>query len=276
MVFLPGDSQMPSTILSHLARLALGAAVLPSALTAADATANNYWLRLSGGAWLAPLDGSFAYGTGGDDGTKVGLDEVGLDERETNLFVEANVQLPFFLDVHAGYWALGTSGSGTLSQNIEFGDQVFLATDTIDSTLDITDLWAELAFGINTDLVGASIGVAVHLLAIDSTFTSRSSGESETFDEAFPIPMLAVRAHVHPFAALGLECVGHGISLDLDEGEVTVLDLRAQIVWRPWDRLGIFVGYRHFVVDILVEADDDSGVLDTTLSGPYAGLLAQF
>lgn len=267
---------MSTTTLPRLALLALSAAALPTALHAADATANDYWVRISGGAWVAPLDGNFAYGTEGAQGTEADLSELGLDDRETNLFVEANIQLPFLLDIHAGYWTFGTAGSGTLSRNIQFGDQVFVATDTVDSSLDLSDLWAELAFGINTDLVGASIGVAVHYLAIDSTLTSQTFAQSTTFDEAFPVPMLAARAHVHPLASLGVEFVGHGISLDLDEAELTLLDLRAQIVWRPLDMLGIFLGYRHFLVDIVAEADDDSGVLDITLSGPYAGLLAQF
>src|SRR5690606_10573992 len=99
-----------------------------------DATANNYWVRLSGGAWLAPLEGRFAYGTDGDEGTETELSELGLADRETNLFVEANLQIPFFLDVHAGYWTFSTAGRGTLSQNIQFGDELFLATDTVDST----------------------------------------------------------------------------------------------------------------------------------------------
>lgn len=267
---------MPTVILPRLTLLALSAAVMPSALAAADSTANNYIARLSGGVWLAPVEGQFAYGTGGGQGTVVELGELGLEDSEANLYVEANLQIPFFLDLHAGYWSFGTSGSGTLSQTIEFGDETFVATDTVNSSLDVSDLWAELAWGINTDLVGASIGIAVHFMTIESSISSQSFTQSETFDESFPVPMLALRVHAHPLASLGFEFVGHGISVDLDEVEATILDLRIQAVWRPLDMLGVALGYRHFLVDIAAEDGEDSGMVDVTLSGPYAGLLAQF
>lgn len=267
---------MPIRFFLPLAVMAVSAALLPSIVGAAESTANDYIVRLSGGAWLAPIEGQFAYGTGGSPGTSVDLGELGLDDRETNVYVEASLQIPYFLDLHAGFWSFGSSGTGTLSRTIDFGDETFVVTDTVDSSLDISDYWAELAWGLSTDLVGASIGVAVHFMAIESSISSRTFPQRETFDEAFPVPMLALRVHVHPWASLGVEFVGHGISLDLDEVEATILDLRAQAVWRPFDMLGVVVGYRHFLVDITADDGDDSGMVDVTLSGPYAGLLAQF
>lgn len=267
---------MSTAILSRLTLLALSAAVVPATLVAADSTANNYIARLSGGVWLAPVEGQFAYGTGGGQGTAVELGELGLEDSEANLYVEANLQIPFFLDLHAGYWSFGTTGTGTLSQTIEFGGEIFNANETVNSSLDVRDLWAEVAWGINTDLIGASIGLAVHFMAIESTITSQSFGQSETFDESFPVPMLALRVHAHPLASLGFEFVGHGIRLDMSEVELTVLDLRLQAIWRPLNMLGVTLGYRHFLVDITAEDGDDRGMVDVTLSGPYAGLLAQF
>lgn len=251
--------------------LALCAGTLVSA---ADDTANDYWIRLQANAWFAPLDGNFAYTDNNVPPTSMSVDEIGLGDSETNLMAEVSLQLPFFLDFHVGGWTFGTSGSNTLSRDIEFGDVTFNASDTITSKIDLSDFYGEIAWGLNFDLVGFSIGLAAHFLSVDGEL--RSTTQNADFDGSIPVPMVAVRAHVNPLASLGFEGVLHGLSLSVGEYDTTVLDLRLQAIYRPIDMLGVIGGLRHYVLDIEGKDGNEEVLIDLTLSGPFVGLVAQF
>src|SRR5690606_30326034 len=147
--------------------------------------------------------------------TAVTVDEVGLGDSETNLMGEVSLQLPFFLDFHVGGWAFGTSGSGTITRNITIEDQTFVAGTTVTSKVDLSDFYGEIAWGLNFDLVGFSIGLAGHFLSVDGEL--RSTVQNADFDGDAPVPLVAVRAHVNPLASLGFEAVLHGLSLSVGD-----------------------------------------------------------
>jgi hypothetical protein len=263
-------------VLSIGALVGLGTVGLSTTCAAADSTANDYWVRASVAAWMAPLDGDFAYGVNGGTGDSASTDELGLDDSEVNLMGEISLQIPFFLDVHLGGWNFGTEGRGQLTRDIAFGDQTFSASDMVATTVDLSDIYGEIAWGLNTDLVGASIGLAVHWMSAEIKLVDETASLSDSADGSFPIPALALRAHVNPLDVLGVEAVVHGLSLGLGDVEANVLDARLQVVYRPLAMLGVFAGYRHLLIDIAADDGEDKAAIDVTLSGPYLGLLAQF
>jgi len=242
------------------------------ALGAADDRANDYWLRLSAAAWGPSQSGQAGFTTDGRDPGTADLADLGLDGTQTGLMADVDVQVPiiFLPDVHLGAWTTASEGSGTLGSTQAIGDTTFAAGSKVDSTLDLTDLWAELSWRpIDFGLAGFAVGLGVH--ALDIHLEEKASGTTATFDETLPIPVLVLRGHVNPIPSLGFEAILHGMNYN----DTNFLDLRAQAVWRPMDWLGVMAGWRHVALDATIDDGQDHADLNLTLSGPYLGALVQ-
>ncbi len=242
-------------------------------LGAADERANDFLLRLSAAGWGAALGGSLGFTEDGRTPDTADMATLGLDGTQPGYMVDVNFHMPiiFLPDVHVGMWRTGAEGAGNLSEELAIGDVVFTDGERVESTLTLTDLWAELSWRpIDLNIAGFAVGVALH--AVDVHFEARSSSSTETFDETLPIPVLVLRGHVNPLKNLGFEAILHGVSYD----GYTFADLRAQALWRPLDNLGVMAGWRHVAMQAEIDDGDDQAEIDLTLSGPYVGALLQF
>lgn len=240
------------------------------ALAAAPAMADEMVSFKAGYLTLSP-EGEFAVSNGGF-GTKVDMeDDLGFDDSE-EFMAEAAVQLGSFR-LTAGYLPLKFSGSGTISEPIQFGDQTFIANTTVDSDVDI-DLydvgltWYLLNFD---DLpVRLQIGpeVSVKFVDADLSMTDLTTGINESESVSAAVPTLGLRGRVGLADFLAL--VGRIGYLEYDDN--SFLDADAQLEFSPLPLVGIFAGYRYFDLEV----DESDVFLDVTFDGPYGGAFIRF
>jgi hypothetical protein len=243
---------------------------------AADDGTWDYWVRVQASATMASLDGKAAYSKDGLKGTSVSTSDIALDSSEISPVIEVGLGAPLFdFGANLGYATFSTSGDSTLTEDVNFGGQTYLASTKIRSESKITDLYVEGYWApIALNLAGFSLGVAVHKLDVSASLDA--VGQSAKFDESAILPTLAVRAYVSPLDMLEVEAMVHGLAVPFGDASGSFLYAQAQVAYYPIENVGVIGGYRRAMIDVEIESGKDKAVADVSLSGPYLGLAAQF
>ena len=242
-------------------------------LAAVDKRASNYWVRLQAAATMIQPTGEVGYGGGNVD-----LKDLSLDDDVWAPVLNATAQLPLLIDARVGYVSTELEGTAALGYDWSFGGVNLPAGTDLKTTVTLSDSHAELAFRlpIPTEIASAAIGLGIHYIDLELK-QEPAGGSAITVDGAIPVPTLGLYASVNPIPLIGLEASAQGMESSAGDGKAEILDIRGQVVIRPWNKFGAVVGYRYATYNIRL---DDNTVgnaeADLDLSGFYAGLLAQF
>lgn len=243
---------------------------LLSVVFAAPAVADEIFSLKIGFASIDP-DGKFA-GENGGVATKIDFDDDLNFDNSEGVFAEAAVQLGRFR-VSGGYLPLDFSGNGTITSDINFNGQTFSASTNVSSDvkIDVFDI-AVAFYVIDFDdgplrvQLGPELGVKI--ADIDMSVRDTSGGATESVSGTVPVPTIGARGRIALSDFVGV--VGRIGYLEIRDN--SFLDAEVQIEYSPLPMLGVFAGYRYIDVDV-----DESGViLQSTFSGPFAGVLARF
>jgi hypothetical protein len=256
--------------------LLVGSATLGAADGAAD-----YWVRGMPSLWVASLDGNCTYRQGATPGTRFEAKDLGVANRENVIALEAGAQIPFLFGFHAGYSDYKTDGTTTLTQNLQFGAQLFTAGTAVKTDLDLKDLYGEICVRPLPEIpvvnFGFSLGLAAHLT--DNHVGLAGGGLATTLDKKITIPVLAVRAHVNPLSLLGFEARLHLMDVTLSDNHLQYIDAALQTSYRPITWVGIIAGYRYNVFHVRFKdpmGSDSSADASFTKTGPFVGVIAKF
>lgn len=247
------------------------------ATVASASAAEPRFARVTVGGWRTAGSGDLAYAESGVQPAQASLGELGIDEPAWALQLEADLDLPLLLGVHAGFASFSTEGSGTLQRSIVFGDAVFTADDRVDGELSVDDAWGEIGIEpLDTPVADLGIGLGVHLQRVDLRLRSELTGRRDRFDEDIAIPVLAMRGRLSPLPWLAFEARAHLFALSLDSLDGTFLDARLQLAVTPLPWLGAVAGWRTMRYDLDASRSGDRVSVDADLSGFFAGALVQF
>ncbi len=223
-------------------------------------------VELGGRYWAPAPSGDLSY-----KGDNLDL-ENNLDfEREgvPNLYARAGLAM-LMLDIH--YTRLDYSGKGrNITQETMFGDiNLNDYTDiSTDSRLDILHLGA--MFSLPLPVLDLGLGAGVYYL--DGKAEIKANGEKERGSAKVPLPVAKGRLQFSPPGLdLYLSLAGEGLAYS---GH-SFYDLRGTLGYSLQDfflaDLRLEGGYRHISIDY----DQEDLELDTSFSGPFAGLSLNF
>ncbi len=216
-------------------------------------------------------DGTFA-GNNGGIGTTIDLDsDLNFDESE-DVYAEAALQLGR-IRFSAAYLPLEFSGAGALNRDITFGGQTFTAGTNVSSDVEAEVIDIGLAFHLldfDDGPARVQLGpeVAVKVVDVDMSIADPAGATAESVSATVPVPTIGARGRIAFSDYAGV--VGRIGYLEISGN--SFLDADIQLEFSPLPLVGIFVGYRYLDVDV----DESDVVLDSTFSGPYAGVLARF
>jgi hypothetical protein len=165
------------------------------------------------------------------------------------------------------------NGSKTLDSAITFNGQNFSAGRQVKSSLDadIFDLGLSYYFLNFDDLparVQLGVEAAVKTIRAKVSLKDPGLGISQSNSAIVPIPTVGLRARVALADFIGLVGRAGGLAYSGNH----FIDAEAQIEFSPLPGLGAFVGYRH----IELQVDHSNVFVDTSFSGPMAGVFVRF
>jgi hypothetical protein len=216
-------------------------------------------------------DGIFA-ANDGSIGTEIDFDnDLNFDDSE-NIYAQAALQFGR-IRISAEYLPLDFSGNNTITRDISFGGQTFPAGTNVSSDveMDVFDFAMAIhLLDIDDGPLRLQLGpeVAVKVADIDMSFRDTVSSAAESVSATVPVPTIGARGRIAFSDYAGV--VGRIGYLEVSGN--SFLDADIQLEFSPLPLLGIFAGYRYVDVDV----DESDVVVNSTFSGPYAGVLARF
>jgi hypothetical protein len=204
-------------------------------------------------------------------GTRIDTQKDLTFNHSDNITAEAALQFGNWR-LQAGYLPLDFKGSGTLTRDVTFNGQTYVASTQVTSQVkeDIFDLAATYYLINMNDMPSRfqlGIQAAVALINLDTSLSAVGKTENK-LNVTVPIPAIGLRARVALADFLGIVGRVDYAAYSSDH----FLNADAQVEFSPVPLLGIYAGYR-----TINQKLENSGVfLDTTMAGPYIGVFARF
>jgi hypothetical protein len=251
---------------------------LPLALVLAfaaptPALALGDWVGVEGSIWRndqdgqASIDGDFFAGTTFDFQDTLDLEKSDSSKMGRVWFKMGKTRLIF------DYLDSSREGSKTLTQSFVFDDTLYVATEDVDSRLNLKLLQAQMRFTLaDLKIVEVGVGFGLNQAQVNMVMDGSISGRNE-LDEKVPYPTLAAAVTIKPFPGFHIRAEANGLNANISGTRVSVLDTRLQIEMYVAHVLGFFAGYRNYRFDAV---DEDFGSIENTFKGPYAGIGLKF
>ncbi len=235
----------------------LAAFALIALTTSAFAEDEPYSFKVEIGTWNHGFDGYYS----------AGPDNVDLkheDESQGVVGFEITHQLPLIPNLKLRHTEIDTTGGGTASTQIIFGDQTFTAGTDLNSVIDIRYSDVILFYRVIDTFFQVDVGITTKLIDGEIKLSSTTNSRLERF--ASPVTMGYVGFQLNT-PVDGLSLSANGSLLDL--GTHNISDYSAQVSYEHASGFGANLGYRA----INLEVDGLDGVdADATIDGAYLNL----
>jgi outer membrane protein len=223
-----------------------------------------------GAYWFPKLTGSAQTNAIGD--TRFDFKDT-LGVKDENIpFGEAFLRLGS-TTLRVGYAQIAFDGNKTLSDNLTFNGTTYLATENVNSSLDMKMLDGEVQFDFlrpDVGVAGFNIGLVLKVKYVDGQVELRSVSQGATVKEfKAPIPMVG--------AAAGVGFLKDMVRVDARAAGIAysgnhLYDADAYASFAPLPFVRIQGGYRY--IDLKI--DKDGTLASFKLSGPYLGAQLSF
>jgi hypothetical protein len=170
-------------------------------------------------------------------------------------------------------------GRGTLDADISEGGITIPAGTAVSTDFDLGLHTAYLTFDLIPGDWELGLGFGVVVMDVDLA-TSDGMGNRVAADEAVPIPVIAARVGVG-LGPVELEALAGGVTYDIDDEDVTFLDLDVNGRLRllgDGDRAAgwLTLGLRHASFEAEYADSSDEVAADLQFTGPYLGVRFTF
>ncbi|MFK5956237.1 MAG: hypothetical protein QM477_07315 [Planctomycetota bacterium] len=219
-----------------------------------------------------------------------------------NIDVASNRETVFFYGARGGFAPfeviVNKFGYDGTSSGLAKGGATFLgvtlpATETLAADVNLDMSLTKLMIGI--DVINTPVARAGFLIGVDFFEFNRfsataaetktilgvdviSQGDSQLFlsNESAPVPIFGARGDFQlPFGVrLGAEVTG--ISANVDQADISLLDIEVNANYEPWDNVEVVLGYRSIDMKVAGAISGTQLDADIKLSGPFFGVSLYF
>jgi hypothetical protein len=235
----------------------------PSPITDHFALSGIYFLGHVG------TDGQFDSGKG-VSGTPFSAERtLGLADRTS----QARAELMFRLEqrgrLRMDFLDLRRSGQANIDEPLQFGDQLFLAHEVLQSEVDWrqTDFTYTYSF-LRGDHYELGVGAGLHLLQAQATAQVPNTPQRQVYSAAGPFATLAVDGSVRLARYWTLSARGQYLKVNVSSttGMLGIYHADLQYRWRP--NLAVGLGYEYERVEVDLLHSDPSGYVQLNINGP--------
>lgn len=203
-------------------------------------------------------------------GTEINAEEdLGLDDFEMLPQVELTLLPGEHHLVRLSALSARRSATKLIEREIVFDDEVYVPTERVDSTLNLTMFG--LTYGYRflvhpRSEITATFGIQVAEVEANAVVRSRVIRDAES--GVAPLPLVGVEGRFDFSRRWSAELRGQYLTVDIDRVDGSILDARAAITWRMNPYLLLGVGYRSFTIEVDSRDEGTPGFVDLGLDGP--------
>ena len=216
--------------------------------------------------------------SGGQPGDEVDLEDLfGAADSETIFQFDALFRVTYFHRFEFGAFELKRNSAITLPQDIDFGDQTFVAGTVVESRVESEVLRLAYGYSLMRDSqkeLGVSAGVS--FLQFDTELRASTTQQLERVKVSTPLPTLGV----YGLLALGEKWrLGADIdvfALDFDHYDGHMAYVSLELDRKFGDLIGAGIGYNFYRTKLESKDDRLRGTLETTHHGPKLYLTIAF
>jgi hypothetical protein len=181
--------------------------------------------------------------------------------------------------IRAGFNYLPTDRKGRveLDQDIRFGDQVYLAGETVESKLRLRSWWMSYGFSflrLPRAEVAASLGVTSLDLYAQAGVPARAVRETE--ERTVPAPQFGLDATFKLSERWYAEARYQYVDINQDQGNGTLRQLDAAVIFQFDPNIAVGLGYSRFDLKAEIRDTGDSGSFSYAANSPQLFLRASF
>ena len=217
------------------------------------------------------------YSTTFGAGTSISFeDDLGLDDRKTNVSILGKLRLGDRWRIEGEYFALERSGSRTITRTINWGGDVYPIGVTVSSEFDSDIYRLSGGYSFIKD-AQAELGVALGLHITD--FTASLAGTNiakRTGDALAPLPTIGLYGSYAFTPRWLLSGRVDFFSFNYNDYDGSLVNLTAAIDYRFTRNFGVGLGYRYVDYDLEVTKSSFSGGVKYEFSGPVLYLVGSF
>ena len=234
-----------------------------------------------------------------EDPPKLNLEKVfGLEDSKTVFWGGANWRISNRNLIEIEFANLNRDASTELitDEPIEIGDSLVEAGIRVDSSFDLT--LARLTYGfsvVRSEKMDVQLKAGVHLTDIAASLqlgagvrvcepgddpdappgapnscevSTASTDRLESSDVTLPLPHLGASLSYAFTPKLALRAQVLGFALEINDIDGSLLELDADLIYHPWRRFGLGVGFRYFNANVESKGSHLNGEFDFEYFGP--------
>jgi hypothetical protein len=219
--------------------------------------------------WAARYDGATLADGRQGQGTRVGVDELGIDSFEAAAGVEATWRKPGFGRLGLEAWTVAFEGSETLAGPLVYDDETYPSGTAVDASLDLRVAGVEYAFELWKRGTVRIEGEA-HGFYFAGRAEVEGGGQSSKTKLNRPLLMPGLRSEAGFLdGLLDVSASLRGIGFSTQNVALRWGEFEAEAALHPWKGLLVGLGYRRLRIDVKATEDSTNFDLDGVLQGPY-------
>jgi hypothetical protein len=206
-------------------------------------------------------------------------DTLGLADTRSQGWVDLMFRLTPRHRIQARYYQQTRHGSALLTENVEFGDEVFTPADgRIRSGIDLRQLDLSYTYSLlRREKVELGLGLGLHLLQFEGSISAPLRFETETLDAAGPFPTLAASGTWRITRRFSLNAEANYLTGSTNEVEAHYEAFNVDLQFRMKRNLAVGLGYsRTRYKTVSIDPDFFPGYFVLSHKGPEFFLRASF
>jgi len=197
-------------------------------------------------------------------------DDLGLEDSDTILQVELTLLPGDHHLVRLHGISMRRSGFATLTRNIVWDDETYLAGQRADSSLNISMIG--LTYGwlpFRTDRYELGLTAGVQIADVEANVEVRATNPPREPEEGIaPIPMIGLEGRYDFSRRWSIDGRYQYLSVGQDDVDAKLTDARFAVRWRQGQHLVLGLGYRIFDLNVESHSEDTPGFVALKMKGP--------
>jgi hypothetical protein len=172
-------------------------------------------------------------------------------------------------------FGLRRNAQQVIDRTIVFDEQTYNPGEQVDSTLNLTMIGLTYGYSIaQTRSLDIALTFGLQVIEVEANAVVRRRVVRDAETGVTPLPLAGIEGRYDFNERWSVEARGQYLSVEFDEIDGSVLDMRAALTWRKNPHLVFGVGYRSFAVEVDSRDIDTPGLVDLHMAGPLLFLRA--